>query len=93
MSSAGTILDAIKKIEQNRALARRRRVLLRQLGEKSIANLDYKSDPNRVEMTAEAKEALKNKMRNEIRWEQRRDWFFVGLGILLFACFLYLVLF
>ena len=83
MSSAGAILDAIKKINQNRALARRRRALMRNLLNQIVGNLDYKKDPNRVEMTAEAKKQLKEKIKQEIKLEQLRDWVFISIGFLL----------
>jgi len=92
MSSAGTILEAIKKIEQNRALARRRRALMRHLGEKPFGNLDYKSDPNRVELSKEEKLEIKKKIRKEIKWEQRRDWGFVVLLFIFFLVILWWIL-
>ena len=93
MSSAGAILDAIKKINQNRALARRRRALMRNLLNQIVGNLDYKKDPNRVEMTAEAKKQLKEKIKQEIKLEQLRDWVFISIGFLLLLLILYVCLF
>jgi len=84
MSSAGTVLDAIRKIRQNRALARRRRAILRQQKTPSFGNLDYKRDPNRLELTPDEKLAVKDKMRKEIAQERIRDYVFLGLFVAVF---------